>query len=55
MLWDRGFDSWDAFGIQRQPASILVSTDGRELKRWIGSLTDTVRAEVLRLAAAPSS
>lgn len=52
MLWDRGFESWNAFGIQGQPASILVSTDGRELKRWIGVLSDDERAEVLRLAGA---
>jgi peroxiredoxin len=52
MLWDRGFASWDGFGIQGQPASILVSTDGRELKRWIGLLTDQEHAEVLRLASA---
>jgi hypothetical protein len=52
MLWDRGFASWDAFGIQGQPASILVSKDGRELKRWIGRLYDEDHAEVLRLATA---
>lgn len=51
MLWDRGFASWDHFGIQGQPASILVSTDGRELKRWIGPLDADDHAEVLRLAA----
>jgi peroxiredoxin len=52
MLWDRGFASWDHFGIQGQPASVLVSADGRELRRWIGSLSDAQRAEALRLAAA---
>lgn len=52
MFWDRGFASWDAFGIQGQPASILVSTDGRELKRWIGRLYDDDHAEALRLATA---
>ena len=50
MLWDRGFASWDAFGIQGQPASVLVSADGRELRRWIGPLSAPERAEVLRLA-----
>jgi hypothetical protein len=50
MLWDRGFDSWNGFGIQGQPASVLVSVDGRELKRWIGSLSNAERAEVLQLA-----
>ena len=52
MLWDRGFASWDGLGIPGQPASILVSTDGRELKRWIGRLYDDEHAEVLRLAGA---
>jgi hypothetical protein len=50
MLWDRGFASWDRFGIQAQPASVLVGRDGRELKRWIGSLDGAGHAEVLRLA-----
>jgi hypothetical protein len=49
MLWERGFASWDAFGIQGQPASILVSAAGRELKRWIGSLDDEEHADVVRL------
>jgi peroxiredoxin len=52
MLWDRGFSSWNGFGITGQPASVLVSADGRELKRWIGSLSAIERAEVLRLASA---
>jgi hypothetical protein len=50
MLWDRGFSSWNGFGIKGQPASILVSTDGREVKRWIGPLGADEHAEVLRLA-----
>ena len=50
MLWEDGFASWDAFGIQGQPASILVSADGRELKRWIGRLYDADHAAILRLA-----
>jgi hypothetical protein len=52
MLWERGFASWNAFGIQGQPASVLVSTTGQELKRWIGALDDAKHAEVLRLAGA---
>ena len=51
MLWDRGFKSWDHFGIQGQPASVLVSADGRELQRWIGALDADERADVLRLAS----
>ena len=50
MLREGGFASWDAFGIQGQPASILVSKDGRELKRWIGRLYDDDHADILRLA-----
>jgi hypothetical protein len=50
MLWETGFASWDAFGIQGQPASILVSRDGRELKRWIGRLDEADHADILRLA-----
>ena len=53
MLWDRGFESWDHFGVQGQPASVLISARGRELKRWIGELSDDERAEVLRLAGTP--
>jgi hypothetical protein len=52
MLWERGFASWDAFGIKGQPASILVSKDGRELKRWIGRLDESDHTEILRLATA---
>ena len=51
MLWERGFKSWDHFGVQGQPASILVSARGREVKRWIGVLDDEEHAEVLRLAS----
>ena len=54
MLWDPGFASWNGFRINGQPASVLVSADGRELKRWIGSLSDDEHAEVLRLAAKTS-
>ena len=52
MLWEDGFASWNGFRIKGQPASILVSPDGRELKRWIGPLTESEHAEVLRLATA---
>ncbi len=53
MLWDRGFESWNRFRIQGQPASVLVSAGGQELKRWIGALSDDERAEALRLAGTP--
>ena len=50
MVWDRGFESWDAFGIQGQPASILLSGTGQEIKRWIGALDKSEHAEVIELA-----
>ena len=52
MLWEDGFESWRGFGIQRQPASILVSNQGARLMKWQGVLDDPERAEVLRMAGA---
>ena len=52
MLWDRGFRSWEAFGIQGQPASILLSGSGLEVKRWIGALDDDDHADVIERARA---
>lgn len=52
MLWEDGFASWQGFGIQRQPASVLVSAQGTELGRWQGALDDREHAEVLRLIGA---
>ena len=53
MLWDRGFRSWGAFGIQGQPASILLSRGGQEVKRWIGALDEGDRADLIERARAP--
>jgi hypothetical protein len=52
MLWEDAFVSWQGFGIQRQPASILVSAEGARLKKWQGELDDPTRAEALRIAGA---
>ena len=52
MLWEDGFESWRGFGIQRQPASILVSPQGARLMKWQGALDDATRAEALRLGGA---
>ena len=51
MYWDSGFTSWLAFEIARQPASVLVSRDGTELRKWTSELSSEDHAEVLRLAA----
>lgn len=55
MLWDPGYESWLGFGIQRQPASILLSPAGTRVRSWHGALDDAKRQEVLRLAAASST
>lgn len=36
MLWDPGRESWDALGIRSQPSALLLSTDGRILRKYIG-------------------
>lgn len=47
MLWDETFESWQAFGITRQPAVVLLSAAGEVLGTWSGSLpTDEVEALV---------
>jgi len=50
MLWEDAFVAWQGFGIQRQPASILVSAQGARLMKWQGELDDETRGEALRLA-----
>lgn len=50
MLWDESFESWRELGVASQPVSILLSAEGRELKRWSGELSEGDMAEVLRLA-----
>lgn len=49
MLWDPSFASWRAVGILGQPAAVLLSPRGEEVKRWLGIFDE---AEVLRLASA---
>lgn len=50
ILWEDSFAAWQNFGVQRQPAAVLVSADGKELGRWQGELTPDRQAEVLELA-----
>ncbi|MGH9042837.1 MAG: TlpA family protein disulfide reductase [Acidimicrobiia bacterium] len=50
MLWDSGFESWEAFGISRQPAAVLLAPDGTELDRWQGELSESDQARALELA-----
>jgi thiol-disulfide isomerase/thioredoxin len=47
MLWDPGFDSWQALEITGQPTWVLLSPGGEELGRWQGSLpVEAVLAKV---------
>lgn len=48
LLWEDAFESWSGFEITRQPASILVSPDGQELKRVQGALRQSDYDEILR-------
>lgn len=38
MLWDPGFDSWQALEITGQPTWVLLSPGGEEIDRWQGGL-----------------
>lgn len=44
MLWDPGFESWQALQITGQPTWVLLSPGGEELGRWQGGLPE---AEIL--------
>jgi len=48
MLWDESFETWQAFGISAQPATVLLSPDGQPLGGWLGGMPED---EVLSLAA----
>ena len=39
LLWDDGFDSWQALGIRAQPAGILLGTDGKVVASWQGPVS----------------
>jgi thiol-disulfide isomerase/thioredoxin len=38
MLWDESFESWVAFGVNAQPATVLFSGDGEPLGGWLGPM-----------------
>lgn len=47
MLWDPGFESWQALQITGQPTWVLLSPGGEEIGRWQGSLPeDEILAKV---------
>ncbi len=48
MLWDPSFDSWAVYGVQGQPAAILLRPSGEPVTGWIGAFPPD---EVLELAA----
>jgi hypothetical protein len=51
LLWEDGFRSWQGFGINRQPAAVLVGRDGARLKTWT-AFSERDLGEVVRLAQA---
>lgn len=47
MLWDPGFESWQALEITGQPTWVLLSPGGEEIGRWQGALPeDEILAKV---------
>jgi hypothetical protein len=38
MLWDESFESWVAFGLSAQPATVLLSGDGASLGGRLGPM-----------------
>jgi len=49
MLWDKSFESWNAFNISSQPAAILFAANGKPIQGWQGAFPES---EVLALATA---
>jgi peroxiredoxin len=44
LVWEDGFDTWNAFGVTRQPAAALISGNGDQLGGWAGEIPyDEVR------------
>ena len=48
VYWDETFETWAAFGVQAQPAAVLLSPDGEVLDGWLGAFPEDT---VLELAA----
>jgi hypothetical protein len=36
MLWEEGFDSWQAVGVTSQPTAILFDSSGTAVAKWGG-------------------
>lgn len=43
---------WEDYGVPFQPATVVISADGRELKRWQGAVTEEQLTEALDAALA---
>ena len=48
LLWDESFDTWNAFGIESQPAAVLMAANGDVIQGWQGQFPED---DVLRLAS----
>ncbi|MCP5026687.1 MAG: hypothetical protein GY929_10430 [Actinomycetia bacterium] len=51
MLWDPSSESWAVYGIQSQPAAILLEPGGQPITGWLGRFSPD---DVLDLAAGVS-
>ncbi len=49
MIWDESFASWSYYGVQGQPAALLVDASGNPIQGWLGAFDVD---EVLELARA---
>lgn len=45
MYWEDGtFDTWNHYGVQGQPAAVLVTPEGEIIEGWYGAIPiDTVQ------------
>jgi len=42
MVWDQSFESWNFYGIGRQPAYVLVSAEGQLVDQGYGLIPDDI-------------
>lgn len=40
MLWQPGYETWDALAVVTQPAAMLFAADGSFIKRWYGAIPE---------------
>lgn len=55
MLWDEGFDTWNALGVTSSPTTGLFDANGNFIAGWVGPLPeeDIIRLATQSIADAP--